>query len=189
MEVGTLAGTNDLAIPSRASDISTERIFRLDRRHVSDRRKASEAAPMLLPAVPLAATVSRPMLVGLCLTTFAFGILLTWTAVRGRPIPAARLLTPPIAEKAPQQTPPLPLPLPVVEPIDPIVVAAAPPVFDWPPLHRAASQPTRPARTHAVRATVRQRPAPADEAESPSPTSVARAPAPPAAKWVDPFAQ
>lgn len=189
MEVGTLAGTNELAIPTRASDISTERIFRLDRRHVSDRRKAGQAAPVALPAAPLASTVSRPTLVGLCVATFAFGILLTWTAVRSRPIPEARLRTPPIAETTPPQSP-APLPLPTSSPVvEPIVVAAAPSVFDWPPLHRVVAKPTHPARTHAVRANSTQRRDPTGDAESPAPASAAPTPSRPAAKWVDPFAE
>jgi len=76
--------------------------------------------------------------------------------------------------------------LPVVEPI---VVAASPSAFDWPPLHRVVTKPPRPVRTRAGRAIQTQRLDRAGDAESPTPTSVAPTPSRPAAKWVDPFAE
>ena len=178
MEIATLPGTNELAIPKGASDIATERIFG------PDRAPAFQASLPPLPAIRSASTVSRPMLVGLCLTTFAFGILLTWTFNRSRAIQEARLPAPQSTERTPELSPaPSPSSALLVEPI---VVAAAPAVLDPPPSRRVILKPARDSRVRTVRAIQTKRPIAAVEAEQPETAPVDP---PPAKKWVDPFAE
>jgi hypothetical protein len=182
MEVGTLMGTNELAIPMGASDVPTERIFG------SDRARVFQAATALAPTAGSAFTASKGVLIGLCLMAFTLGILLTSTVDRARTAPP-----PPIARA--QELPPVALPaVPVVVPVsapsvEPIVVAAeAALVLDAPVQRRAILKPAREAR---VRTAHSRRSAPAVEAAAPetaAPVVAPEAPRQPAKKWVDPFA-
>lgn len=178
MEVGTLMGTNELAIPMGASDVPTERIFG------SDRARVFQAATALAPTARSAFTASKGVLIGLCLMAFTLGILLTSTVDRARPVP------PPMARA--QEPPPVALPaVPVVVPVpappsvEPIVAAAEPAVvLDAPVQRRAILMPAREAR---VRTAHSRRSAPAVEAATPE-AAAPEAPRPAAKKWVDPFA-
>jgi hypothetical protein len=183
MEVGTLMGTNELAIPMGASDVPTERIFG------SDRARVFQAATALAPTARSAFTASKGVLIGLCLMAFTLGILLTSTVDRARPAPP-----PPMARA--QELPPVALPavpevVPVAAPpsVEPIVVAAEPAVvLDAPVQRRAILRPAREARARTARS---RRSAPAVEAAAPetdAPVVAPEAPRPPAKKWVDPFA-
>jgi hypothetical protein len=167
--------TNELAIPIRASDMSTERISESDRLQFA----LAAATPTLA-----AHWAPRGAVVGLVLTTLVFGILLTATFNRPWRFRGTRLLSLHFVEKAQAPAPgPLPPPLPLVEPI---MVAAAPVLFDAQPLHRLASKSTRDGRVRSARAIQNQQPTSGAATESPESSPVAR---PPAAKWVDPFAE
>jgi hypothetical protein len=172
----TTLRANELAIPIRASDMPTERISELDR------LQFALAAAMPSPAARWA---PRGAVIGLVLTTLAFGILLTSTFNRSWRFQGTRLLAPHFiaahsAEKAPSLSPaPSPLRPPLVEPI---VVAAAPVQFDAQPLHHGRAR-----GTHAISSPRPTSPAGSEPTDS-SPAAAA-APAPPAAKWVDPFAE
>jgi hypothetical protein len=196
MEAGTLQSANELAIPRSASDVTTERIFGVDRERVF------EAASML-PAARSAFMVSKGPLIGLCLATFACGILVTSTVNRTRSWAASKraaAVTPvqltgvvaPILRERVQEAAPVaqasPSPLPSVLPdLEPIVVAAPASVFDSPPAHRALPRAAREARVRSARPAQIKRAAPAiGAAESDSAPAPAAAPA--AKKWVDPFA-
>lgn len=179
MEARTLPGINELAIPGNASDIPTERISELDR------LEAALAAETAAPAARVTPRVSKGALIGLVSTTLVFGILLTATISRSWRFPGTRLLARHLVEKAPEPAP-APPPHPLVEQI---VVAAAPVPFDAQPLRRLVSKPTRDGRARSARAIQNQRPAATARAESTDLTPTAATPTPPAAKWVDPFAE
>jgi hypothetical protein len=193
-------GLGDMAIPNRASDIPTERIFRV---------KGDEAF-LALP-LPAAAAVqpwrsaSKGALIGLGGVMFALGMLVTspaahsWLRVGRRPVqvvaaPAAAPVTvapvavaPVTAPVAPPVTAPVALPV-----TPPIVVAGAAPepaVAPAPAGRRAvASKLARAPRARIVRPTGVKHPAEAaTDGPLPEPAApeVSRAPA---KKWVDPFA-
>jgi hypothetical protein len=137
MEIAGMPGGNELAIPLRASEIPTERIFGGDRELVF--RTAAAALPR--PA----RRISNSTLVALCLTTFAFGIALTltvtrWTAPRSA-IAAAPVAPAPVATPAPPSSPVV-VQLPVAPPTDAELLAA----FVAPPAHRPLARPARVAR-------------------------------------------
>jgi hypothetical protein len=165
MEIAAGPGGNELAIPTRASEIPTERIFGAERDRVFRAAAASSAARPTRG-------ISNITLVALCLTTFAFGIALTLTfthrvaphpAIEGAPIaPVAATPHAPVEPIVVQELPPTP-------PSDAELMAA----FAL-PARRPLAKPPRTARPRPVRA-----------APSANDTE-ASAPAKP---WVDPFAE
>ncbi|HEX3903667.1 MAG TPA: hypothetical protein VH853_12515 [Polyangia bacterium] len=172
MEIAAGPGGNELAIPTRASEIPTERIFGADR----DRVFRAATAASLRPA----RGSSNLTLVALCLTTFAFGIALTLTFTHR--------LAPHSGRYAIEATPVAPAPAAQVAPpapVDPIVVQELPPTPPTDaelmaafalPARRPLAKPARAARPRPVRAA----PA-ATETEAPAPAA--------AKPWVDPFAE
>jgi hypothetical protein len=206
MEVGTLMGTNELAIPMSASDVPTERIFG------SDRARVFQAATELAETPRSAFTASKGVLIGLCLMAFTLGILLTSTVDRARPMPS-----PPPLARVQELSPALPSAEPIVVPVpppavapvavapvavapaavapaDPIVVAAATAAaeLDAPAPRRAISRPARDARVRPAHAARTKHTGAAAEEATPEAAPAAEAapdsPRPPAKKWVDPFA-
>jgi hypothetical protein len=190
MEIGTLAGatgSNEMAIPISASEVPTERIFGLDR------ARLFQTASTLATSPRSAFTASKGLLIGLCLAAFTFGILLTSTVDRSRPVGAQPMAAQPVAAQPVaaqpvarvQQPPPAPPPVaPMVAPsVEPIVVAVAPPApeLEAPAPRHAIARSPRDARVR----TRTKRPTPTTEAAAPETTP--DVPAPPK-KWVDPFA-
>lgn len=170
--------TNELAIPIRASEMPTERISE------ADRIQFALAAAMPAPAGRRTPRGTRGAVIGLVSTTLVFGILLTTTFARPWRFQGTRLLSLHFIEKAPELAPePSAPPLPLVEPI---AAAAAPAVFDLPPRHHGVSKSTRAPRARSARAIQNQRPAAAAGAAPLDSAPLAR---PPAAKWIDPFAE
>jgi hypothetical protein len=182
---------NELAIPNRASDIPTERIFRA---------KGDDAFlswPLPAPAaVQRWRAASKGALIGLGGVMFALGMLVTSPAAHawlraGRP-PAQVVAT----AVAPVAAAPVPAPVavaPVSAPIvatpvsAPIVVAvAAPEPAVAPARPQAAPKLARAPRARAVRPMRAKHPAEAATAGA-LPESSEVSPAP-AKKWVDPFA-
>jgi hypothetical protein len=193
-------GLNDLAIPNRASDIPTERIFRV---------KGDDAflsLPLPAPAVvqPWRAA-SKGALIGLGGVMFALGMLVTspaahsWLRV-GRPpaqvspTPVAPVTVAPVAVApvtAPAVAAPVIAPIAVAPVTAPIVVAVAAPEPAVAPaparLPAVAPKLARTPRARVVRPMMRAK-HPAEAATGgplPEPSEVSPAPA---KKWVDPFA-
>jgi hypothetical protein len=159
---------NEVAVPIRASEVPTERIF------MRDRLRAFQIGSTPPSDARAASTISKRTLIGLCLTTFAFGILLTSTINR-----SWRPLAPQSLERAAKLPPP---PAPPVLQVVPIVATPLPSVLEAPaPSRDLASKPRRDVRVRATRAGQARRPA------SELPESAPLDPAPPK-PWVDPFA-
>jgi len=172
METGSMPVAEEIAIPKRASEIPTERIFRP--KSVID---FQSLVPMSVPESRQRTSVSKVALIGLGAMAVALGMLMTSSAAR----PLVRGGVDHKPEVAAVQPPAAPVPL-----VEPIVVAAAPLELDFPPLAAAVSPPARAPRVRAVRA-VRAKRADAVEGEAPESAAPESAPAP-AKKWVDPFA-
>jgi hypothetical protein len=197
-------GLNELAIPNRASDIPTERIFRV---------KGDDAflsLPLPAPAVvqPWRAA-SKGALIGLGGVMFALGMLVTspaahaWLRV-GRP-PVQVIATPvapvtlapvtvaPVAlapVTAPIAVAPVAAPVAVAPVTAPIVVAvAAPEPAEAPAPARLQAVAPKLARAPRARAVRPVRAKPPAEAATGGPLSEPSQVSPaPAKKWVDPFA-
>jgi hypothetical protein len=189
MEIGTMASsTNEMAIPMSASEIPTERIFGLDR---SRRSPVFQASLTPAPAARSASTLSNGALIGLCLTTFAFGVLATstfnrsWPWTQGKRAPAAApvqqtTVAPPPFMATVQALPPAPSP--PASSTESIVATAA---TSMPAL---LAPRWRSKRVRAGSAVPARQTAPTTttvETSAPEPAPVAPAPA---KKWVDPFA-
>ena len=187
-------GLNEVAIPNRASDIPTERIFRV---------KGDDAFLSLPLPAPAAVqpwrAASKGALIGLGGVMFALGMLVTspaahsWLRV-GRP-PVQVIATPvaPVAVApvpAPVAAAPVPAPV-VAAPVSaPIVVAVSPPEPAVAPasarLQAVAPKLARAPRARVVRPMRAKHPAEAATGGPlPEPSEVSPAPA---KKWVDPFA-
>ena len=194
MEAVGAPGLNELAIPNRASDIPTERIF----------RAKGDGAFLSMP-LPASAVVhpwrsaSKGALIGLGGLMFALGMLVTspaahaWLRIGRR---SAQVTSVPVA--APVAVAPVAV-APVIAPVGPpvagpIVVAVAAPEPEVAPAPaRRAAVVAAPKLARAPRARV-VRPGhakhPAEAATGgppPEPESSMVSPAP-AKKWVDPFA-
>jgi hypothetical protein len=179
-------GLNELAIPNRASDIPTERIFRT---------KGDDA--LLALQLPAPATVqrwraaSKGALIGLGGVMFALGMLVTspaahsWLRV-GRP--PVQVVAPPVAPVtvAPIAVAPVAV-APVTAPIVVAVAAPEPAVAPAPARPRAvAPKPARAPRARVLRPLrAKHRAEAATGGALPEPSAVSQAPA---KKWVDPFA-
>lgn len=188
MEAVGAPGLHELAIPSRASDIPTERIFRV--------KGDSAFLPVALPA-PVAVhpwrSASKGALIGLGGVMFALGMLVmspaahSWLRLGPRSVPIAPatvLPTPVVA--APVIVPAAPAP---IEPVEPIVVAAAPAPVAAPARRVVVPKSSQTKRARAVRPLRAKRPAEAATGGPlPEPESSAVSPTP-AKKWVDPFAE
>ena len=185
-------GLNELAIPNRASDIPTERIFRT---------KGDDAFLALqLPAPALVQpwrAASKGALIGLGGVMFALGMLVTspaahsWLRVGRRPVqvvatPAAAPVT-----AAPIAAAPVTAPIavaPVTAPIVVAVVAPEPAVAPAPArLQVVAPKLARAPRARVVRPMRARHPAEAVTGGPllPEPSEVSPTPA---KKWVNPFA-
>jgi hypothetical protein len=195
-------GLNELAIPNRASDIPTERIFRVK----GD--DAFLALPLRAPAVvqPWRAA-SKGALIGLGGVMFALGMLVTspaahsWLRVGRRPVqvvatPVAPVAVAPIAV-APVTTPvavaPVTAPVAVAPVTAPIVVAVAAPEPAAAPapvrLKAVALKLAGAPRTRVVRPMRAKHPAEAASGGPLPESSESSEVSPvPAKKWVDPFA-
>jgi hypothetical protein len=188
-------GLNELAIPNRASDIPTERIFRVK----GD--DAFLALPLRAPAVvqPWRAA-SKGALIGLGGVMFALGMLVTspaahsWLRVGRRPVqvvatPVAPVTVAPVAV-APVAVAPVIAPIAVAPVTAPIVVAVAAPELAVAPapvrLKAVAPKLAGAPRARVVRPPRAKHPAEAATG-GPLPESSEVNPAP-AKKWVDPFA-
>ena len=175
MEIAAGSGNNELAIPTRASEIPTERIFGAERDRVFRAAAAASSRPIR--------GSSNLTLVALCLTTFAFGIALTLTFTH-QVAPHAAMAGAPVT---PAPTPPHP-------PVEPIVVQELPPTppsdaelmaaFALAPARRPLAKPPRTARPRPVRAA----PA-ANDTEDSTPANPPPVAAPAVKPWVDPFAE
>jgi hypothetical protein len=184
-------GLDDVAIPNRASDIPTERIFRVK----GDNPFLSMPLPAPVVVQPWR-SASKGALIGLGGLLFGLGMLVTspaahsWLRSGRRPVQVvAAPVAPPVAA-----TPVAPPPViaPVIAPVAaPIVVAvAAPELFAAPAPTRTRLQAAAPriARARAVRPARAKHPAEATTGGPlPEPESSEASPAP-AKKWVDPFA-
>ena len=180
-------GLNDLAIPNRASDIPTERIFRV---------KGDDAfldLPLPAPAAvhPWRAA-SKGALIGLGGVMFALGMLVTSPAAHswlhvGRP--PAQVVATPAAPPAVVVAPVAVAPVAVAPVTAPIVAAAAPEPVAAPAPARLQAVAPKPARVPHARVARPMRAKHAAEAATggplPEPSEVSQAPA---KKWVDPFA-
>jgi hypothetical protein len=184
-------GLNELAIPNRASDIPTERIFRT---------KGDDALLALQLPAPAAVqrwrAASKGALIGLGGVMFALGMLVTspaahsWLRV-GRP--PVQVVAPPVAPVtvAPVTVAPIAVAPVAVAPVTaPIVVAVAAPepaVAPAPARPRAvAPKPARAPRARVLRPLrAKHRAEAATGGALPEPSAVSQAPA---KKWVDPFA-
>jgi len=194
MEAVGAPGLNELAIPNRASDIPTERIFR------AKGDSAFLSMPLPAPAVvdPWR-SASKGALIGLGGLMFVLGMLVTSPAAHSwlridRP-PAQVVSTPIATPVAVTSVAPAPVIAPVIAPLaGPIVVAVAAPETAVAPAAgsgaaaAATSKLARAPRARIVRSVHAKRPAEAGTGGPlPQPES-ADVSAAPAKKWVDPFA-
>jgi len=174
--------SNELAIPARGSENQTERLYG------SNLESAFEPELARAPAPPLPKT----RLVGLGLTAFAIGILVTTIVDRGllrtssERNPDAQQTRPPPAPSAErtQELPPSSQPRSAGS-AQPLITAAPATASAKPPVIPAIANPVRQAPVRTVPALRTRRPRPAG-----APASLGAKPVPPApaAKWVDPFA-
>lgn len=187
MEIAGGSGVNELAIPLGASSIPTERIY------ASDRQLALE--PTWLRRSPRGNATTRTVV--LCVSAFAFGILLTWTfnrwaaGERARVAPAA-VAAPALAESPASGAVIVQLPstaaieqhpLDEQSDIDRAILAKTLAALDAArarPTGRALARVSRPAAIRVPRPTRTAKAAPV-EPSSDAPSS----PKP----WVDPFAE
>jgi hypothetical protein len=174
-------GLNDLAIPNRASDIPTERIFRV---------KGDDAFLSLPLPAPAAVqpwrAASKGALIGLGGVMFALGMLVTSPAAHSW----LRVGRPPVQVVATPVAPVTVAPVAVAPVTAPIVVAVAAPEPAEAPaparLQAVAAKLARAPRARVLRPLRAKHPAEAATG-SPLPEPSEASPAP-AKKWVDPFA-
>jgi hypothetical protein len=198
MEIAGGAHSHELAIPTRASAVPTEKIFEADRgREEWTARAAAALQPARLKA-------NGTSVVALCLTTFVLGIALTLT-LNGRQAPRRASVAAPVAPAAPETVTAAAVPAATVTATAPSIVVQPMPIaaptdaeilagFAFAPSRRPLAKPARAARPRPVRAA---RPAPSADAEASTADDPFADPAPaakpagkPAAKaWVDPFAE
>ena len=190
MEIAGGPRSNELAIPTRASGVPTERIFDADR----DRGAwAARAAAALQPA----RLRSNGTLIALCATTFVLGIAVTLT-LNGRVAPRRAPIAAPVqpakvAAPATVAEPTMVIqPMPVAAPTDAEILAG----FAFAPPRRPQAKPARAARPRPIRAATNvpgaeasaNEPASADPFADPAPTPKPAA-KPASKRWVDPFAE
>jgi hypothetical protein len=188
MQVGGTPGPVTDATPEPfPPHTQTQRIIERRRKH--ELRRADDWTPGPAPSL------SRRAMVGICLITFASGILVATGIYRTRPSAAAAQPAP-VEPIAPVLVPPViaiqPLPKPAPEPEPAPLPAAAPVAAIAPPAHAVAG--STPAARARPAPTVRpKRPARAAAARVTAPRSTEpdlfAPPARPSKKWVDPFAE